>query len=59
MSDHPAATQPPPENPADAENEVAKLNALSSRLSHVQELEEGLSEILDAIIHLLGADKGP
>jgi GAF domain-containing protein len=37
---------------------LARLNELSSRLSRMGELREGLREILSAVIELLGAGKG-
>jgi signal transduction histidine kinase/CheY-like chemotaxis protein len=37
---------------------LAKLNEASSRLWRLTDLREGLEEILDATIELLGADKG-
>ena len=37
---------------------LARLNELSSRLSRIGELKEGLREILSAVIELLGAGKG-
>ncbi len=37
---------------------LAKLNDLSSRLWRIQCLEDGLQEMLAAVIELLGADKG-
>lgn len=41
-----------------ATESVAKLNELSSRLSRIGELKEGLREILSAVIGLLRAGKG-
>jgi PAS domain S-box-containing protein len=37
---------------------LAALNAWSSRLWRCRDLREGLNEMLDAVIRLLGADKG-
>ena len=37
---------------------LARLNDLSSRLSRTPELKEGLTDVLAAVIEMLGADKG-
>src|SRR5688572_3612494 len=53
------AAGPPPSGELAAEVEaLARLNEASSRLWHVQSLEEGLKQILWAALSLLGGDKG-
>lgn len=66
MLDSPPMSQPPNMSVAMqsstaekvATESLARLNELSSRLSRIGQLEEGLREILSAVIELLGAAKG-